>query len=48
LKAFDAKAAASWLGAELVEAYLACRREDVRQFCSISDEDAAGLLQRFY
>jgi len=48
LKAFDAKAAASWLGAELVEAYLACRREDVRQFCSISDEDAAGVLQRFY
>lgn len=48
LKAFDAKTASSWLGAELVEAYLSCRREDMRQFCSISDADAAALLQRFY
>ena len=48
LKSFDAKVAASWLGAEIVEAYLACRREDVRQFCSISDEDAACILQRVY
>jgi glutamine synthetase len=48
LNAFDAKAAASWIGAELVEAYLACRREDARQFCSISDEEAASILQRIY
>ncbi len=48
LKMFDAKAAASWLGAELVEAYLACRREDLRQFGDISDEEAASILQRVY
>jgi glutamine synthetase len=48
LKAFDARIAASWLGEELVEAYLACRREDVRQFCSISDEEAANILHRVY
>jgi glutamine synthetase len=48
LNAFDAKVAASWLGADLVEAYLACRREDARQFCNMSDEDAANVLQRVY
>jgi hypothetical protein len=31
-----------------VEAYMACRREDARQFCSISDAEAASVLQRFY
>ncbi len=48
LKAFDAKAASAWMGLELVEAYMACRREDARQFCSISDAEAASVLQRFY
>ncbi|WP_373504244.1 hypothetical protein [Aestuariivirga sp.] len=48
LAAFDHEAAASWMGSALVEAYLACRREDARQFCSISDEEAASILQRIY
>jgi glutamine synthetase len=48
LKAFEARIAKSWLGEELVEAYLACRREDIRQFCSISDEEAANILHRVY
>ena len=48
LASFDGKAAASWMGGSLVEAYLACRREDARQFCSISDEEAANILQRIY
>jgi glutamine synthetase len=48
LKSFDSKTAASWMGAPLVEAYLACRREDARQFCGMSDEEAASLLQRIY
>ena len=48
LASFDSKTAASWMGAPLVEAYLACRREDARQFCSMSDEEAASILQRFY
>jgi glutamine synthetase len=48
LKSFDAKAASAWVGADLVEAYLACRREDLRQFSSISEEEAARILQRVY
>ena len=48
IRLLPAKAAASWIGAELVEAYLACRREDSRQFCSISDDEAASIPQRIY
>jgi len=49
LQAFDAKAASAWLGADIIEAYFSCRREDVRQFCNnASDEEAANALQRIY
>lgn len=48
LASFDPKAAATWMGAELVDAYLACRREDARQFCGMGEEEAASLLQRIY
>ncbi len=48
LTRFDSKTAASWMGADLVDAYLACRREDERQFGSLSCEDAAAILQRVY
>jgi glutamine synthetase len=45
---FNAKIAATWMKEALVEAYLACRREDARQFCTIGDEEAASILQRIY
>ncbi len=48
LTRFDSRIAASWMGADLVDAYLACRREDERQFGSLSCEEAASILQRVY
>ena len=48
LNAFDAKTAASWMGPDLVEAYLACRREDERQFCGVDQENVTKILQRVY
>jgi glutamine synthetase len=48
LKKLDIALANRWLGAELVSAYLACRREDLRQFGSGDPENAAATLMTVY
>jgi glutamine synthetase len=48
LKGLDVTAANRWLGNELVTAYLACRREDLRQFGSGDPEQAAATLMAIY
>jgi glutamine synthetase len=48
LAGFDAAAAARWLNPDLVGAYLACRREDARQFAQGDGADAAKVLQAIY
>lgn len=48
LKGLDVTAANRWLGSELVSAYLACRREDLRQFGSGDPEQAAATLMTVY
>ena len=48
LKGLDDKAAGRWLGDDLVAAYLACRREDLRQFGSVDPEQTAVTLMNIY
>ena len=48
LKGLDVSAASGWLGGDLVTAYLACRREDLRQFGSIDPAQAAATLMNVY
>ncbi|MFN0192795.1 MAG: hypothetical protein ACKVP5_12620 [Aestuariivirga sp.] len=48
LKGMDVAAANRWLGSETVIAYLACRREDLRQFGSIDPNQAAATLMNVY
>ena len=48
LKGLDDKAAGRWLGDDLVAAYLACRREDLRQFGSVDPEQTAATLMNIY
>ncbi|MGL4489042.1 MAG: hypothetical protein ACRCU5_06320 [Rhizobiaceae bacterium] len=48
LKGLDVDAGGRWLGNELVSAYLACRREDLRQFGSLDAEQAAATLMAVY
>jgi glutamine synthetase len=48
LQSINSDAAGRWLGPELVTAYLACRREDARQFASGDDNEAAKVLQTIY
>ncbi len=44
----DVTAASRWLGHDLVTAYLACRREDLRQFGGGDPEQAAATLMTVY
>ncbi len=48
LQSFNAQVASAWLNAELVGAYLACRREDARQFARGDGSEAANILQAVY
>lgn len=48
LKSIDARTASTWFNADLVEAYLACRREDARQFAEGDVDEAARILQKVY
>jgi glutamine synthetase len=48
LKGLDVTAANRWLGHDLVTAYLACRREDLRQFGGGDPEQAAATLMTVY
>jgi glutamine synthetase len=48
LKKLDVTAANRWLGDDLVTAYLACRREDLRQFGGGDREQAAATLMTVY
>lgn len=48
LRGLDVTAANRWLGSDLVTAYLACRREDLRQFGSGDPEQAAATLMAVY
>jgi glutamine synthetase len=48
LKGIDVAAANRWLGSDLVTAYLACRREDLRQFGGGDPEQAAQTLMGVY
>jgi glutamine synthetase len=48
LSKLDVSAANRWLGENLVSAYLACRREDLRQFGSGDPEKAAATLMTIY
>jgi glutamine synthetase len=48
MKTFDADLASRWLGADLISAYLACRREDIRQFADQGETAAADILQAIY
>jgi glutamine synthetase len=48
LQSFNSAAASRWLGADLVSAYLACRREDARQFAGENAEEAVKVLQAIY
>lgn len=48
LKGIDVTAANRWLGSEVVTAYLACRREDLRQFGSLDPAQAAAKLMNIY
>lgn len=48
LQSFNAKAASTWLNADLVGAYLACRREDARQFAQGDGAEAVKVLQAVY
>ncbi len=48
LSSFNANAAGKWMNAELVAAYLACRREDARQFAQGDEAEAAKILQAIY
>jgi glutamine synthetase len=48
LESFNASVAEKWFGPELVSAYTACRREDLRQFGNWTDAETAKLLQLVY
>jgi glutamine synthetase len=48
LKGMVIAAAHLWLGNEIVTAYLACRREDLRQFGSIDPTQVAATLMNVY
>ncbi len=48
LNGLDIAAANRWLGSGLVAAYLACRREDLRQFGSGDPEQVAKTLMNIY
>jgi glutamine synthetase len=48
LAKLDVTSANRWLGEELVGAYLACRREDLRQFGNSEPEKAAATLMTVY
>jgi glutamine synthetase len=48
LQGLDVTAANSWLGSDLVTAYLACRREDLRLFGGGDPEQAAATLMNVY
>lgn len=48
LKSIDARTASTWFNADLVGAYLACRREDARQFAEGDVDEAARILQKVY
>jgi glutamine synthetase len=48
LKGLDIAAANRWLGSDLVTAYFACRREDLRQFGSMDPAQAAAILMNIY
>ncbi len=48
MKGLDVSVANRWLGSDLVTAYLACRREDLRQFGSGDPEQMAAILMNVY
>jgi glutamine synthetase len=48
LQSFNSASADKWLGTDLVSAYLACRREDARQFAQENAEEAVKTLQLIY
>lgn len=48
LKGLDVTAANRWFGGDLVTAYLACRREDLRQFGKGDPQQAAATLMTIY
>jgi glutamine synthetase len=48
LLGFDTAQASTWLGDDLVAAYMACRREDQRQFGAIEPAAASSVLQKIY
>ena len=48
LKGIDVTAATRWLGSEIVTAYLACRREDLRQSGNTDPAQTAATLMNVY